>query len=293
MVTIDIMMPFYGDVDLFKAAVSSVVAQSDPGWRLVVIDDRYPSDEPARFIAGLGDERVHYVLNDENLGVTGNFQRAIDLATANFVTIMGCDDVLLPRYVARVRELIALFPDAAYVQPGVEVIDAEGEVTAPLADRMKARYRPPRNVPAALAGEELATSLLRGNWTYFLSLCWQRRLLRIHGFRAEYRIVLDLALQLALVQSGGTLVVDDEPVFRYRRHESASSWSGSGLRRFQEEKSLFREWAVTAQSLGWERAAGAARHHFSSRLHAVMQLPCAVAARGVGFGGLLRHIFGS
>ena len=36
------MMPFYGDVEQFKRAVTSVLEQSDPDFRLVVVDDGYP-----------------------------------------------------------------------------------------------------------------------------------------------------------------------------------------------------------------------------------------------------------
>ena len=39
---LDVVMPFYGDPGLFRAAVESVLAQSDGDWRLVVIDDVYP-----------------------------------------------------------------------------------------------------------------------------------------------------------------------------------------------------------------------------------------------------------
>ena len=38
----DLMMPFYGDPALFRLAVESILGQTDPGWRLVVIDDQYP-----------------------------------------------------------------------------------------------------------------------------------------------------------------------------------------------------------------------------------------------------------
>lgn len=286
------MMPFYGDVALFKTAVSSVVAQTDPHWRLVVIDDRYPDDEPARFLELLGDDRIEYVLNEVNLGVSGNFQRAVDLARSSHVTIMGCDDVLLPEYVERVRQLIERYPDAAYFQPGVEVIDGGGAVVVPLADRVKKHYRPAGSGPRVLAGEELAESLLRGNWTYFPSLCWATAVVQSHGFREDYSIVLDLALQLSIIEGGGSLVLDDRVVFQYRRHESVSSWSGSGIRRFHEEKALFREAASGARRRGWPRAARAARWHLTSRLNAAVQLTRALRSGGRGLRTLLRHVFG-
>jgi len=44
---LEIFLPFYGSVQLLKEAVLSVVAQTDKNWSLTVLDDCYPSEEPA------------------------------------------------------------------------------------------------------------------------------------------------------------------------------------------------------------------------------------------------------
>lgn len=287
------MMPFYGDVQQLKIAVQSVLAQTGD-WRLVVIDDRYPGDEQAAYFREIGDARVEYLVNDTNLGISGNFQRSIDLAHAEHVVIMGCDDVMLPGYVEHLSALIEQYPDADYYQPGVVTIDSNGNRTRPLADRVKAAYRPRGSMPQRLAGQQLAVSLLRGNWTYFPSLCWKRSALLKHGFRKEYEIVLDLALQLEIAEDDGVLVVDDVVVFEYRRHRaSASAWNGSDDRRFAEERAFFLETAARLRARGWNVAARTARAHLSSRLNAASQVPRAVL-RGDrrGLSALAAHVAG-
>lgn len=52
------MLPYYGDVQLMQDAVRSVLVQTDPDFRLVVIDDGKEPDVPGWF-ERLGDERVH------------------------------------------------------------------------------------------------------------------------------------------------------------------------------------------------------------------------------------------
>ncbi len=294
--SIDIMMPFYGSFELLRAAVESVLAQADPAWRLVIIDDRYPDPEPMAWARTLSDPRIIVLENPVNLGVSGNFTRSVELAEADFTVIMGCDDVLLPTYVGRMRELAARFPDAAYLQPGVDVIDADGTVCVPLADRVKGYYRPSGALPGTplvLTGEPLATSLLRGNWTYFPSILWRTSVLKNHGFRADLDVVLDLALQMEIVAAGGTLILDTVPSFRYRRHQaSVSSWKASDGSRFLEEQSYFLETAAALRALGWRRAAGAATRHVSSRLNALTRMPSALQARdGRGIRSLLGHVF--
>lgn len=293
---LDIVMPFWGDPGQFRLAVESVLAQDAGGWRLTIIDDAYPDPEPGAWAAALDDPRVTYVRSAENRGVNGSFREAVRTAAAPYTVIMGCDDLLLPGYVRRIRELAEAHPGAAYLQPGVEVIDADGVVTKPLADRVKAALRPrlAGGVPRELGGEALAASLLRANWTYFPSIAWRTDALKRFDFRPDYEVVLDLALQIEIVESGGRMVLDDRPAFRYRRHAaSVSSWRAAEGSRFDEERRYLAEAATGMRRRGWNRAARAAATRATSRLNALSVLPRAVVARdGSGARVLLRHGLG-
>ncbi|MBO9578746.1 MAG: glycosyltransferase [Microbacteriaceae bacterium] len=287
------MLPFYGDIGLLDEAVRSVLAQESPDWRLTVIDDAYPDPSAGDLVRGHGDPRVTYLRNERNVGITANFNRAIELARADRLVILGGDDRLLPGYVGHVHELAARHPDAALVQPGVRVIDDEGAEHLPLGDRMKRRYLPGGPRPVELSGEPLAASLLRGNWLYFPSIAWRRDLMA-GGFREDLSVAQDLDLILRIVTAGGSAVVDDRVAFEYRRHRaSLSAVRGTDGSKFAEERAVFSAAAATAERLGWRRAARAARAHTSSRLHALTELPGALArGRGRAAGRLLRHALG-
>lgn len=286
-------MPFYGRPDHFRLAVQSVLAQDSDDWRLTIIDDVYPDEEPGRWAAGIDDDRVTYLRNPENLRPSRNYNKAIGLATEDFMTIMGCDDLMLPGYVRRVHELIAEFPDAAIIQPGVQVVDEDGAVGKPLADRVKDWYRLRGPRPRSSAGAELATSLIRGNWTYFPSIVWRREALA-GGFRTDLDVVQDIAKLFEIVAAGGSLVLDDEVVFSYRRHSrSLSATTGVDGSKFAQERTFFREAAERSAALGWSSAARAARVHLSSRLNAMSETPGALLRRnGTATRTLLRHAFG-
>lgn len=277
--TLDIMMPFYGDVEQFKKAVQSVLGQSNPDWRLTILDDQYGSPVPGQFVAEQNDNRIIYRINESNIGISRNFQQCVELAEFDYVTIMGCDDVLLPKYVERMAELVLSQPAASYIQPGVTVIDDNGDSVLPLSDRVKARLRQRMKPPALLSGEAIAQSLLSGNWTYFPSICWRTSMLKKFGFRSDFRIVLDLALQLEILADGGAMFVDETQTFAYRRHRSsASMWSSGDGSRFIEEAALFSEFAVSARNLGWDKAARVSRRHWTSRLNACTELPRSLAS---------------
>ena len=288
------MMPFYGRFDHFRAAVESVLAQSDPDWRLTIIDDVYPDLAPGEWAAAIDDDRVSYIRNDVNLRPSRNYNKAVGIAQSEFVVLMGCDDIMLPGYVARVHELIARFPDAAIIQPGVSVIDENGAASLPLADRVKGWYRFGGTGARQYSGEPLAASLLRGNWTYFPSLVWRRETIAKFVFRTDLDVVQDLAMLVEIVKSGGSLVLDDAVVFNYRRHSaSVSAVTGPDGSKFRQERTLFYEAIADFTAMGWTRAARVARAHLTSRLNALTELPGAILKNNAaGRSTLTRHILG-
>jgi glycosyltransferase involved in cell wall biosynthesis len=281
---IDVMMPYYGDVALMQAAVRSVLAQTDPDWHLTVVDDGEAAGVPEWF-AQLGDPRVTYLRNEANLGVSGNFQKCLELATRDRLTIMGCDDLLLPNYVETVRRLASAYPKVGLIQPGVQVIDETGEPTSSLADSVKRRLYAPKRLlrgegPVRMQGQELATSLLRGDWLYFPSLSWRTEAVTALAFRRDLRVIQDLALIIELVEHGEELVADDTVCFKYRRHAaSESSQQALDGARFDEARRFFHEAADRMAAKGWTEAARAARLHRSARLHALTLVPTALRRR--------------
>ena len=293
--TIDIMLPYYGDVDLLKLAVRSVVGQTDPRWRLTVFDDGTADGVPEWF-EHLNHPQVRYERNERNLGLTGNFQKCVDRAELEFMVIMGCDDIMRPNYVATVQELLERYPEATIVQPGVEVIGADGAQTHTVVDRVKEWvYAPTFEGTLVLQGEDLAVSLLRGDWLYFPSLCWRTTEIKAVGFDPRLSVIQDLSLILHLVERGAQLVASHEVCFQYRRHAvSASSASAVTGSRFTEAEEFFLEAAARMEACGWHRAAKTARRHMSSRLHALTMVPAAMRQRNAaGVKVLGKYAFGS
>ena len=161
--TVDILFPFYGDVAMMKEAVRSVLRQTDPDWRLIVVDDGYPDDSIPGWFDSLGDTRVTYMRNETNLGANGNYRKCLTFVENPLVQVMGADDVMLPNYVEWLVRAARRCPEASIFQPGVFVIDEHGAPSHTMVERVKGFYMPPRRVPQLLRGEALAVSILHGN----------------------------------------------------------------------------------------------------------------------------------
>ena len=289
---IDVLLPYYGNVELMKEAVQSVVAQTNPNWRLTVIDDCYPDAEPARWFASQMDPRITYLRNGTNLGANANYRLALSLAEAPVVVMMGADDVMLPDYAEVVLKSLTDFPQAEVVQPGVRVIDARGNPARTLIDSVKSLAMPRSAAPVLLQGEDMAAALLHAPWHYFPSLAWRCEAIARIGFRPEFNVVQDLALLVDVAAAGGAIVLTPEVVFHYRRHggsdSSVRSLDGS---RFDEERAFFRGQARRFAQRRWKHAAFAARLHWASRLNAAsVLLASAARLRRLPAGGRLRGI---
>ncbi|MBO0909082.1 MULTISPECIES: glycosyltransferase family 2 protein [Arthrobacter] len=294
MPAVDILLPYYGDVDLMKAAVGSVFAQTREDWLLTVLDDAYPDPEPQRWFASLEDPRVTYLRNETNLGANGNYRKALDMAQAPVVVIMGADDVMLPSYLEHVTALLDEYPEASVAQPGVEIIDGTGHRAKTLTDSVKSLTAPSGPYPALVGGERMAASLLRAGWHYFPALAWRREAIAHFGFRPEFDVVQDLALLMDIAAAGGSIVVDGPVSFQYRRHASSdSSVRAADGRRFDEERRYFREQTNRFRDLGWPRAERAARFHWTSRLNALTVLLASLRHPSVRTAqNMTRHIVG-
>lgn len=288
---LDILLPYWGDPALLHATVDSVIAQRNPNWKLTIVDDAYPDETVGERYRDHADERIRYVRHPENVGITENYRRSLGLATEPVLVFLGCDDLMHPNYVDVVLAAHEAHPNAAIIQPGVRVIDEHGTPIHTLVDRVKGRIAPRPDRPVELRGEDLAVSLLRGNWLYWPSLAFLRERIERFEFRAGLPLVQDLALVLDMVYAGESVLVEPTECFSYRRHSASAS--GANLiegRRFGDDRRYFAIAADQARTHGWRRAERAARLRLTSRAHALSLLPGAlVRGRVSAARPLLQH----
>jgi glycosyltransferase involved in cell wall biosynthesis len=292
---LDIFIPYWGDPDYMKETVNSVLAQDNGDWLLTVIDDAYPGLEIRDFMAGITDPRVKYIRKERNAGITENYRTCVAMATEEVLVILGCDDVLLPNYVDTILEAHQRYPDAAVIQPGVQVIDENSQIVVTLVDTVKQKLVKPRGGGRQLiAGESIAANLMHGDWLYWPSLAFRTDKIRKVDFRDGFPIIQDLALIMDMIYNGDQLLVEPTVCFKYRRHSnSASSAKLVDGSRFAGEREYFAVSAAQAQELGWNKAARSARLRLTSRAHAASLLPNAVLTRNSSaVKALVRHTFG-
>ena len=287
---LDIALPFYGDVAFMKQTVQSILNQSDPNWRLVVVDDGYPDETLPGWFSSLQDQRIEYQRNVQNLGANGNFQKCLGLLSAEYCLVMGADDLLELNFVERINDLIRANPGISMIHPGVKVIDENNEFISTRSDQVKKSIRESQGISKVLSGEPLARSLMEGNWMYFPSIVWKTKTIQEIGFRPGFHVCQDLGLAMDLIMQGGEMALIEDEIFRYRRHqESDSSVKAINGDRFKDERHFFAVMAKDLKSIGWNSASRAAKVHSTSRLHAASLIPACIARKQNPLP-LLKHV---
>ena len=278
-VRIGFAIPFYRGLDWLREAVESVRAQSVSDWRAVVLDDRGEDAGAVRaLVEGLADPRIEYRANPATLGMVDNWNRGLDDAGSDLLTLLHADDRLLPDYAESMLALAKSHPGAAALCCAAQLIDSEGRPTWTLADSYK-RLLVPRAEPWRLCGETGLRALLRGDFVMCPTLCWRRSVLASRRFEPGWRQVQDLELLTRLLLDGDEIIGTHRTCYAYRRHpESATALQSEDLSRFEEELALYDRLAAQAGARGWRAAERVARRKAVVRLHLGFRIAADLAA---------------
>ena len=169
-----VVIPTHNRLDLLRDAVETVLRQGWPDWELVVLDNA-STDDIRGYVTEVGDNRIRYARSDEFLPVTESWNRAIDLASGEYVTFLGDDDGLTPSYFTRLDRIIREFhaPEVLYcalyqfLHPGVAPWERRGYVADLKNGFFFVGRREPFVLPIAEAKAAVRGSIgLRRNFTF-------------------------------------------------------------------------------------------------------------------------------
>ena len=132
-----IAIPYYRGREYLKLAIESVRGQESTGWHLLVCDDGAEDSGAGRaieeLVASYRDDRLRYHRSESGPGMVRNWNRCLDLAETDLVSLLHADDQLLPDYAGLMLELAAAYPEAAAFYCRAHIIDAAGPTSHTVA----------------------------------------------------------------------------------------------------------------------------------------------------------------
>lgn len=245
---VTIAVPVFNGADYIEAAVLSACAQTFADIEILVVDNDSTDDTVARVTAiARGDARVRLVCNEVNVGMTGNFNRCLELASGEYVKFLCADDLLDPDCTQRMLAAMLAAPGVAIVSCARRLIDPSG---APLGEVRHV------STPRRLAGDEALRTIfhvknLAGEPTAVLF----RRDRAARGFDPAYGQALDVEMWFHLL-GGGDLLLLPDLLCSIRMHpEQGTQHNLRSGRLVADKRQLFRAYGprAAAGARAWHR----------------------------------------
>lgn len=204
-----------------SAAISSVLRQTYADLELIISDDASPDDSSAVVRAAMvKDSRVRLIETAQNAGPAAARNRAIELASGDWIAIVDSDDLLHPQ---RIERLLT-----AAERLGADLIADDLTFFGSTPDACGTTLLLPLDLCAPLA---VSTNLFlqasgedrRRPALGYLKPMIRRDMMRTLRYDETLRIGEDYDLVLRLLLSGLRYVVVPDPMYLYRRHGASIS----------------------------------------------------------------------
>ena len=211
-VKISLLTPVHDTPATFlEEMFASVLTQTYDNWELCVVD---AASDRAETIETLKrwetrDERIHVERLPENFGIAENTNRALRMATGDFITCLDHDDVLAPFALYELARAANEFPEADILYSDEDRLSAEGKRHAPF---FKPEWDP----------ELLCASMYIGHLSAF------RRFLALEldGFRKEFDLSQDYDFALRATERARAIQHIPHVLYHWREHPGSGSTGG-------------------------------------------------------------------
>ena len=114
-------MPVYNAERFLREAIDSILAQSFKPFEFLIIDDG-STDSSAEIVESYKDERIRFIRNERNLGITPTLNKGIALASCELVARMDADDISHPQRLQKQYVYMKRNPRTAMLSTWARVI---------------------------------------------------------------------------------------------------------------------------------------------------------------------------
>ena len=139
---VSVVIPAYNAAKFIEEAIQSVLAQTQPSWELIVVDDG-STDNTAAIVQqySLEDSRIH-LIQQVNQGVSAARNVGVHLAQADYIAFLDADDRWLPIKLAVHLSHFQSKPNLGVSYARAAFISFEGGLTGTIASGRLLQLQP-------------------------------------------------------------------------------------------------------------------------------------------------------
>jgi glycosyltransferase involved in cell wall biosynthesis len=210
---ISVLVPVYKvTMDILKAMVESVAAQTYENWELCLSVPSPDNPEAARYLDLMAsrDSRIRVVVLDRNEGISENSNRALSLASGEYLALLDHDDLLAPFALFEVARLLNQDREINFIYSDKDLISEDG----------KRRFQP------LFKPQWSPDTMLNAN--YLTHLCVMRtvHIRDVGGWRRETDGAQDWDLFFRVIQRFGKVRHIPQVLYHWRQINSSVAQRG-------------------------------------------------------------------
>ncbi|MCR4689557.1 MAG: glycosyltransferase [Saccharofermentans sp.] len=241
---VSVCIPVYNNEETIKETIESVIAQTYRPIELVITNDAstdasQKAIEKALKEAGEGIT-LKVEINDTNLGMSGNWNKAMSLCTGKYIKLLCADDLIDKDLIKREAEILEANPDVLSVESDTAFVDSEGKV--------RGRYKRYKRSGIVSGKEVVKYSLFHRDYlgAPLANTFRADTKTRGEGFDPEFKYILDYEFFMRLAIEGDVYIIhEDLNFFRLRQGSNTSKiFKGEEGKKYINEHRMLAEKAA-------------------------------------------------
>ncbi|MGN0375580.1 MAG: glycosyltransferase family 2 protein [Butyrivibrio sp.] len=226
---VSVCIPAYNGEKYISKTIQSILNQSYSNIEVVVVDD-HSSDNTVEVVRAIKDTRVRLICNEENLGMTGNWNKCIRESKGEYVKLIPGDDFIYEECIEKSIKILEENPRVKLVVAGCDLVDNDNKVIGAYAHWPK---------EGIFSGHKIAKKSVMLNNFFGNPVCAMFRredFERTGGFDPVIPYILDFDLWLSLSSLGDVAVIKEKlSAFRVRRDSNTGVLTGSRGKEYTAE----------------------------------------------------------
>ena len=123
---VTVCLPTYNSGEFIRSAIDSILEQTFTDFELIISDDCSIDNTPEIIRSYLDkDSRIQYLQNSHNLGLFPNWNRCLESASGEYITVFAQDDVMLPKNLEQKVKILEKYQNVGLVTSSIMVVDSD------------------------------------------------------------------------------------------------------------------------------------------------------------------------
>lgn len=217
---ISVVVPMYNTKEkFFKDLVNCMISQTYSNWELCLADGSPKQNENLKKYIEK-DARIKYKFLNENKGIAGNSNAAIDMAEGDYIALLDHDDILAEYALYEVVSYINKWPEAEFLYSDEDKIDEND-------NRYDAYFKP-----------DFAPDTLRcQNYICHFSIFKKELMEKLGGFKSDYDGAQDYDIFLRMSETAKVENIKHIPklLYHWRVHNESTAKLNSHAKNYAFE----------------------------------------------------------